>query len=517
MRISIKGIYLSRSERKLNNAQRFDRAMTWVQTHRSSEGGIRVSSINSSIYPEVTGYFIPTLLSWGEDSLALEFGNALLPIQQSDGSFLDPSGEAKCVFDTGQIIRGLLELSKISENPDFLKSLRLAVNWVASTVDDEGHVNAPDVAVWGGVIPIGVLLYSLEPALRAAQHLNLKTEQTQILKGIKTLLDDHKLTDFNSVSHFHAYILEALVDLGESHRAKDSLEKMLGRANFKSWIPGKPGKKWVCSTAMFQYALICYKLQMISEGDKLFLAAARLQNSSGGWYGSYGFTSKILAPAGRLSSRYSMYFPRTEIPWVNKYFFDSLKLRLESSFEVMSYIFSDEISPNDGRLKYVISQVANCKPARLLDLGCDKGRYIKHIMKQFPEIEIHACDMSEKVTSGILSPVIVSKGSLVRTPYESSQFDFVMTVEALEHAVNTSAAIRELDRILAPGGSLLIIDKNESKLGRLRLPDWERWFNARDLARDLESMGYQVQLVSNLEYEGRNDGLFFGLQGRKNG
>ena len=501
----------------MNNAKRFDRSISWIKNHVSSEGGIQVSSVNSKMYPEVTGYFIPTLLNWGERDLAFSFGAALLPVQQDDGSFLDPSGKAKCIFDTGQIIRGLHALALISTNQDYKHALANSVKWIASTIDENGRVSAPDVEVWGGVIPIGVLLYSLEPAFRAAAYLGLTSEEKRISTGIQKLLQDDQLTDFQSVSHFHAYVLEALVDLGENPRAERSLEWVLSKSDFRSWVPGKPRKKWVCSTAMFQYAVVCYKLGLNSEGDKLFKAAAKLQNSTGGWYGSYGILAKIIAPVGRVLPSFSMYFPRTEIPWVNKYFLDSLKLRLEASFELMSPIFSDHISASDGRVTYILNEIEKAKPNVLLDLGCGKGRYIKHIAKNNSGIEIHACDMSTNVAADIMPPVKVSKGSLVKTSYESKSFDFIITVEALEHAVNIDAALLELDRLLLPGGTVVIIDKNINKLGRLKLPDWERWFDASELAQKLKSMNYEVEIDLNLEYEGRKDGLFFGLRGRKSG
>jgi malonyl-CoA O-methyltransferase len=512
---TVRAICWFRSERKLNNVKRFDRSINWVKNHVSTEGGIQVSSVNSKMYPEVTGYFIPTLLNWGERDLAFSFGAALLPVQQDDGSFLDPSGKAKCVFDTGQIIRGLHELALISSNQDYTLALTKSVKWIASTIDKSGKVSAPDVEVWGGIIPMGILLYSLEPAFRAAAYLGLTSEEKQIKAGIQKLLQDDQLTDFQSVSHFHASVLEALVDLGENSRAEQSLEWILGKSDFRGWVPGIPGKKWVCSTAMFQYAVVCYKLGLNSEGDKLFQAAAKLQNTSGGWYGSYGFFAKILAPAGRILPKFSMYFPRTEIPWVNKYFLDSLKLRLEASFELMSPIFSDHISANDGRVIYILDEIEKVKPNILLDLGCGKGRYIKHIAKNNPGIEIHACDMSTNVTADIMPPVKVAKGSLVKTAYQSESFDFIIAVEALEHSLNINAAILEMDRLLLPGGTIVIIDKNINKLGRLKLPDWERCFNATELAQKLKSMNYAVEIDLNLEYEGRKDGLFFGLSGRK--
>ena len=509
--------FFPRIKSRSSTALKFDRAMAWIESHNSSEGGICVSSINATMYPEVTGYFIPTLLNWGESNLAIQFGNALVPAQQPDGSFLDSGSTTKCVFDTGQIIRGLLALSQETPEEKYKESLEKAVSWVASTIDIEGKVNAPDVQVWGGVIPFGILLYSLEPALRAAKYLQNEKDGKKIEIAIRKLLADEEIEDFTSVSHFHAYILEALVDLGETDRAKVELNEIIKLSNKKGWTPGKPGKMWVCSTALFQYSVVCYKLGMLAEGNKLFLAGARLQNRTGGWYGSYGFAAKLLAPLGRLNAKFGMYFPRTEIPWVNKYFLDSLDLRLRLNFEHVSQTFSDQIDLNDGRLNFILETIRKTNPQKILDLGCGKGRYASHIAQMFPDIEMHACDISISVTKEIKNPVIVETGSLLRTKYQDNSFDLVLTVEALEHAVNIKAALRELDRIVVPAGTILIVDKNIKHLGRLRIPDWERWFDVKKLSNDLTTMGYQTEIIENMEYESRKDGLFFGIIGTKNG
>lgn len=493
----------------------FARAINWIHGHQSLEGGIQVSSANSNMYPEVTGYFIPSLINWGEIELAKQFGDALIEVQQDDGSFLDSGSTTKCVFDTGQIVRGLFALYEYTNETKYFQALNKAIEWINSTIGNDGRVNAPDVDVWGGVIPIGILLYALEPALRISKILGLN--DLKLESAIALLLSDENLEKFTSVSHFHAYIIEALVDLGEVERAEKSLLPLLEAQNFRNWIPGKPDRKWVCSTAMFQYAVVCFKIGLYKEGEKLFLAAARLQNRSGGWFGSYGWTAKILAPLGRLHPHFGMYFPRTEIPWVVKYFLDSLQLRLEKNFDLVSNTFSNHIDSNDGRLTLVLETIENIKPDKILDLGCGKGRYIKHIVEHFPEIEIHACDISNNVTASLLNLVVVTNGSIVKTPYADNEFEFIFTIEALEHSVNLDAALRELDRILAPNGSVMIIDKNISKLGRLKLPDWEQWFDVDDLAHKLRKRSYAVTIHKKVDYENRKDGLFFALIGQKNG
>ena len=493
---------------------RFEKALNWVKKNQSDEGGIRVSSKNTSMYPEVTGYFIPTLIEWGEIDLAKQFGKALLQVQQSDGSFLDSGATTKCVFDTGQIIRGLLKLSQAKDGQIYEASLEKAVKWISSTVESDGTISAPEVSIWGGAIPFGILLYSLEPALKGAQYLSLKNEEDKIKTAIDKLLADQNLEEFIGVSHFHAYILEALVDLQEIQRVEIAIDSILKITNSKFWVPGKPAKSWVCSTAMFQYAVVCYKLEMKEEGDKLFLAAARLQNSTGGWFGSYGLLDKILSPFGRIFPNLSMYFPRTEIPWTVKYFFDALKLRLKLSFEEEAPIFSDTIAENDGRLIYVLEEIHNANPRNLLDLGCGKGRYSKAIAFEFPQITIHACDLSKNVMQAMPPQISKRIGSLVSAPYNDDEFDFILVIESLEHAVNVQAAIREIDRILRPGGTLIIIDKNIRKLGALKVPDWEQWFNPQELSSDL-GVGFYSEIQNNLSYENCQDGLFFGVTAKK--
>jgi ubiquinone/menaquinone biosynthesis C-methylase UbiE len=49
------------------------------------------------------------------------------------------------------------------------------------------------------------------------------------------------------------------------------------------------------------------------------------------------------------------------------------------------------------------------------------------------------------------------RGECERLPYDSGSFDFVMTAHMLEHVEDVHAAIREMSRVLRPGGLLLAI------------------------------------------------------------
>jgi uncharacterized protein YyaL (SSP411 family) len=106
-------------------------------------------------YVETTGYIIPTLYAFRERngyrrpavdlaiSRSLEF---LLSVQYPDGAFgdsisRDPSvyaSDGKMVFDTGQVIFGLLAGFDHEHDERFLEAARRAGDWLCNVQDDDG-------------------------------------------------------------------------------------------------------------------------------------------------------------------------------------------------------------------------------------------------------------------------------------------------------------------------------------------------------------------------------------------
>ncbi len=72
-------------------------------------------------------------------------------------------------------------------------------------------------------------------------------------------------------------------------------------------------------------------------------------------------------------------------------------------------------------------------------------------------------------------------GSMTSLPFSAESFDCVYATESLEHAVEIEKAVSELCRVLKPGGRLVIIDKNIEHFGKLKTPEWEKWFDRREL------------------------------------
>jgi len=125
-------------------------------------------------------------------------------------------------------------------------------------------------------------------------------------------------------------------------------------------------------------------------------------------------------------------------------------------------------------------------------------------------------DISSAMLEHVPPDIQTVQHSILNMPFPDGAFDAVLCVEALEHVVQTGEGVKELARVLAPGGTLVIIDKNRAKLGALAMPDWERWFGVEELQGLMQSNGVDA----DAEFIGHDeitspDGLFVCWAGKK--
>jgi hypothetical protein len=82
------------------------RTLDWVLSQQRPDGAF-LGWENGPVYPEITGYLIPTLLQWGKEKEAMRAANWLESVQNEDGSFNGVDGVPR-VFDTGACWEGLI-------------------------------------------------------------------------------------------------------------------------------------------------------------------------------------------------------------------------------------------------------------------------------------------------------------------------------------------------------------------------------------------------------------------------
>jgi len=472
-----------------------EKAINWIK--KNTTKGVHVSSKNKVPYPEVTGYTISTLYQWGEKELAKDLAIWLIGQQNKDGSFSSVGG-VPYTFDTGQVVRGFLTLLN-----DFLPieiPLRKACDYIVSQVETDGRLNTPSTKAWGKIADDRIHLYVLPPLIEAGKRLEEQRYIDSAKKVLRYYLSRDNLTKFNTLSHFHAYIIDALFDLGIP--IQGVMQKIANLQRRDGSIPTYKNKGWICSTGVAQYAIIGYKLGMYDFADKAVQYLEKKQNPSGGFNGSYGWRAN--------------YFKHEEISWAVKFFLDAYYWKIKTSFDRQSPIFEDKIKPSDGRVKELFSFCGDISKKKALDVGCGKGRYLRLLKEKYPTSKLYGVDISQKMLEACPKKINTIEGSILDIPYPDKSFDFVYCIETLEHAIRIESAIKEMIRVLKPKGKLLIIDKNISHEGRLKIERWEKWFDPEEIINLLKKYGVNATYKSISYGEYKADGLFVAWEGVKN-
>ena len=107
--------------------------------------------------------------------------------------------------------------------------------------------------------------------------------------------------------------------------------------------------------------------------------------------------------------------------------------------------------------------------ARVIDVGCGQGQLLLALREALPGAEIFGSDISFRLagmSQGRLGRPAIFQADLEQLPVVSGHFDAVMMTEVLEHLLAPDQALRQLNRILKPGGWLLMSIPNR---------DWFRY------------------------------------------
>ncbi|NJM38600.1 MAG: ubiquinone/menaquinone biosynthesis methyltransferase [Akkermansiaceae bacterium] len=125
--------------------------------------------------------------------------------------------------------------------------------------------------------------------------------------------------------------------------------------------------------------------------------------------------------------------------------------------------------------KVVTARIKKWQPARLLDVASGTGDLALEIQDQCPQCEVIASDfcaeMLAHASSRGLQKTMVADA--LNLPYRDAEFDVVTVAFGLRNMADYPAALREMRRVLKPGGRLVILDFSIPQ-GILRGP--YRWY-----------------------------------------
>jgi malonyl-CoA O-methyltransferase len=145
--------------------------------------------------------------------------------------------------------------------------------------------------------------------------------------------------------------------------------------------------------------------------------------------------------------------------------------------------YPSTIDPRILHVKIVLEHLGDLDGKRVADVGCGKGHFARIVKERNPAATVVALDLAEAMLKPIPAEIERVAASMTALPLATEAFDGAYATESLEHAIDIPAAVAELVRIVKPGGRIVIIDKNAEAWGRLKTPEWERWFGRKELEK----------------------------------
>jgi hypothetical protein len=345
-----------------------NRLLSWILDAQRADGGVAayysLLSGYSESYPEVTGYIVPTLYdlaSARNDDCALQAAESatqwLLSLQLPFGAF---PGGLHCqelrpsIFNTGQILQGLVRAYSETRRPEILNAASAAGKWLVSEQRENGSWSGP--AAYQNAPHTYYSMVAWAMAELAACGDNRKDEcGAAAEKNIDWALshfrpsgwvDGINLNGHPNYLHFIAYILQGVLECGVLRGRRDVIDAvakpasvLLRKFETTKYLPGafgpdfKNGHRFTCLTGNAQMSCVWLRLFELT-GDLRYLNAALKMNEM----------LKQLIPqrgsrgiVGGVSGSYPVwgrYQPLRYISWGAKFFADALLLeqRLTRSF-----------------------------------------------------------------------------------------------------------------------------------------------------------------------------------------
>jgi ubiquinone/menaquinone biosynthesis C-methylase UbiE len=116
----------------------------------------------------------------------------------------------------------------------------------------------------------------------------------------------------------------------------------------------------------------------------------------------------------------------------------------------------------------VLREISIYRPeGSIVDIGCGPGYLIKLITRKFPALDVTGIDVSEEILAtarGHLKSIPQGNrvkfipGDIQKLPLKNDSVDFVVSTLSLHHWAEPVTAMREIQRVLIPGGQFLVFD-----------------------------------------------------------
>ena len=118
---------------------------------------------------------------------------------------------------------------------------------------------------------------------------------------------------------------------------------------------------------------------------------------------------------------------------------------------------------------------------KLLDVGCGAGHLVTALGRRYPELALTGVDLSEEMILRArecargLPNVSVSVGDALALAFPDASFDFVLSIASIKHWPNRVAGMREIFRVLRPGGRVFVMEIHRNATQQVVMRFVQRW------------------------------------------
>jgi len=266
--------------------------------YKGSSGSRSVLGKWESPYPETTGYLIPTLIAGhpyvpelGLLSLAKKQIPFFKNLRTAEGGFYsDAKNSAPIVFDTAQILLGLISLVPEVTEPDLLlDEIAITRQWLRDLLDEEGNFISHNYVLQYQPAYYSRIGWPLAFAENIIDSKPSTATKMLIHRITSSQNENHSFPNWgfykgeNAYTHTLAYTLRGLWEYAElvnskkiKKQVKQSLHKLHQTISSEGCIAGSYDENWegdysfICSTGNAQLALLNL-LVFERTGQKIFL------------------------------------------------------------------------------------------------------------------------------------------------------------------------------------------------------------------------------------------------------